>query len=167
MWSNDRSTNDKEKASEAFIKGHALEWNVKCHFHLETVAQKLHAVHPYIIIMYCSKDTHNWLLFVLCWQSLIGFLFYLIWKRKDLKKTFVTMVINFYYEIIYVSDVNNKKVIRSISTIVLNKKTLTSLISTFSRVLKILTVIQNNAYFNKFIVVHKIFVNTIVWSCEK
>jgi len=32
------------------------------------------------------------------------------------------MVINFYYEIIYVSDVNNKKVIRSISTIVLNKK---------------------------------------------
>jgi len=41
-----------------------------------------------------------------------------------LKKTFVTMVINFYYEIIYVSDVNNKKVIRSISTIVLNKKNL-------------------------------------------
>jgi len=34
------------------------------------------------------------------------------------------MVINFYYEIIYVSDVNNKKVIRSISTFVLNKKNL-------------------------------------------
>jgi len=32
------------------------------------------------------------------------------------------MVINFYYKIIYVSDVNNKKVIRRISSIVLNKK---------------------------------------------
>ena len=107
MWSNDESTNDKEKASDAFIKGHALEWNVSCHFHKEAVAPTSSSLPLLLIItiMYLFWGHTRWLLFVLCWQSLIGFLFNL--EKERLEKDFKTMVISCHY-IFYLCIRSNK-----------------------------------------------------------